>query len=72
MCKSECINESVRGFGGMARDGWVGFDASNGHSPDERYIRVATGLDYNEASPVSGMRYGPTGESMIVQLQVQQ
>lgn len=52
--------------------GWVGFDVSNGYSPDERYIRVATGLDYNDASPVSGMRFGPTRESMIVQLQVQQ
>jgi transglutaminase-like putative cysteine protease len=52
--------------------GWVGFDVSNGYSPDERYIRVATGLDYNGASPVSGMRFGPTEESMLVQLQVQQ
>lgn len=52
--------------------GWVGFDVSNGYSPDERYIRVATGLDYYDASPVSGMRFGATGESMLVQLQVQQ
>lgn len=52
--------------------GWVAFDVSNGYSPDDRYIRVATGLDYNDASPVSGMRFGPTAESMQVQLQVQQ
>jgi len=52
--------------------GWLGFDVSNGYSPDQRYIRVATGFDYNDASPVSGMRYGPTEENMIVQLQVQQ
>ncbi len=52
--------------------GWVGFDVSNGHSPDERYVRVATGLDYNDASPVSGLRYGPTEERMLVDLQVQQ
>jgi transglutaminase-like putative cysteine protease len=52
--------------------GWLGFDVSNGHSPDSRYIRIATGLDYTEASPVSGMRYGATEESMVVQLQVQQ
>jgi transglutaminase-like putative cysteine protease len=52
--------------------GWVGFDVSNGYSPDDRYIRVATGLDYNDASPSSGMRFGPTKESMLVQLQVQQ
>lgn len=52
--------------------GWVGFDVSNGYSPDERYIRIATGLDYSDASPVSGMRYGGTKENMVVQLQVQQ
>jgi transglutaminase-like putative cysteine protease len=52
--------------------GWVGFDVSNGYSPDERYVRVATGLDYNDASPVSGMRYGSTNERMLVDIQVQQ
>ena len=35
--------------------GWVGFDISaNGISPDARYVRVATGLDYTEAAPVTG------------------
>lgn len=52
--------------------GWVGFDVSNGYSPDERYIRVATGLDFSEASPISGMRYGAGREDMFVTLQVQQ
>jgi transglutaminase-like putative cysteine protease len=52
--------------------GWVGFDVSNGYSPDDRYIRVATGLDYGDASPVSGMRFGSSTEKMNVQLQVQQ
>ncbi|MEM7301643.1 MAG: transglutaminase family protein [Pseudomonadota bacterium] len=52
--------------------GWVGFDVSNGISPDERYVRVATGLDYAEAAPVTGMRYGEGDEKMIVSLQVQQ
>lgn len=52
--------------------GWVGFDVSNGYSPDERYVRVATGLDYSDASPVSGIRYGPSSEAMTVELQVQQ
>ncbi|MBZ0216568.1 MAG: transglutaminase family protein [Fimbriimonadaceae bacterium] len=52
--------------------GWVGFDVSNGISPDERYVRVATGLDYRDAAPVSGMRFGNSAESMIVTLQVQQ
>jgi len=52
--------------------GWVGFDVSNGISPDERYIRVATGLDYQEAAPVSGIRLGNSSESMVVSIQVQQ
>lgn len=52
--------------------GWVGFDVSNGISPDERYVRIATGLDSREAAPISGMRLGSASESMIVSLQVQQ
>ncbi len=52
--------------------GWVGFDVSNVISPDERYVRIATGLDSNDAAPISGMRYGESGESMVVSLQVQQ
>lgn len=52
--------------------GWIGFDVSNGISPDERYVRVATGLDYKDAAPVSGMRFGDSSESMTVTLQVQQ
>lgn len=52
--------------------GWVGFDVSNRISPDERYVPVATGLDYMETAPVSGMRFGEGSESMVVSLQVQQ
>lgn len=52
--------------------GWVGFDAANRISPDERYLRLATGLDYREAAPVSGIRLGNSREIMAVSLQVQQ
>lgn len=52
--------------------GWVGFDVSNGISPDERYVRIASGLDSRETAPISGMRMGSANESMIVSLQVQQ
>jgi transglutaminase-like putative cysteine protease len=52
--------------------GWVGFDVSNGISPDTRYVRVATGLDYGDAAPVSGTRYGSGGERLSVVVQVQQ
>ena len=52
--------------------GWVGFDVSNGISPDDRYVRVATGLDYAQAAPVIGSRIGTAGEQLTVQLQVAQ
>lgn len=52
--------------------GWVGFDVSNRISPDARYVRVATGLDYREAAPVSGLRFGPATEEMDVAIEVQQ
>lgn len=52
--------------------GWVGFDVSNGISPDERYVRIATGRDSRDAAPISGMRLGSGAESMIVSLQIQQ
>lgn len=52
--------------------GWVGFDVSNGISPDDRYVRVAVGLDYKEAAPVAGVRFGGSSEDMHVALQVQQ
>lgn len=52
--------------------GWVGFDPSNGISPDMRYVRVATGLDYAEAAPVTGTRIGGSGEALDVQIEVAQ
>lgn len=50
--------------------GWIGFDISNGISPDERYVRVAVGRDYREAAPVVGMRYGSGGEELQVRVDV--
>jgi transglutaminase-like putative cysteine protease len=52
--------------------GWVGFDVSNGISPDERYVRVATGRDYREAAPVTGMSYGAGDSVLEVRLAVEQ
>ena len=51
--------------------GWTGFDVSTGISPDERSVRVATGLDYRDAAPVSGIRIGDAEESMTVTVHVQ-
>jgi transglutaminase-like putative cysteine protease len=52
--------------------GWVGFDISNGISPDTRYVRVATGADYSEAAPISGLTFGGGEQSMVVSLAVEQ
>lgn len=52
--------------------GWIGFDVSNGISPDERYVRVATGLDFKEASPVSGLIFGGAQAKLTVTLRVEE
>ena len=51
--------------------GWVGFDVSNGISPDARYVRIATGRDYAEAAPIHGLRLGQGSEALSVALKVQ-
>ena len=50
--------------------GWVGFDVSNGYSPDGRYVRLATGLDYRDAAPVSGILSAERTETLRVSLSV--
>ena len=52
--------------------GWIGFDPANGISPTEAHVRVAVGLDYLGAAPVRGTRYGGFGESMQVDVHVDQ
>ena len=52
--------------------GWVAFDVANGISPDERYVRVATGRDYRDAAPVSGIRLGQAQEALAVTITVEQ
>jgi transglutaminase-like putative cysteine protease len=51
--------------------GWVGFDAANGISISDAYIRLAVGLDYLGAAPVRGSRYGGGAEKLDVQLKVE-
>lgn len=52
--------------------GWTGFDISNGHSPDARYLTLATGLDARDAAPVKGITLGGGGgtETLDVSLSV--
>lgn len=50
--------------------GWLGFDAANRQSPDERYVRIACGRDYRDAAPVRGVRLGGIAESLEVLVSV--
>lgn len=52
--------------------GWVGFDVSNGISPDARYVRLASGRDYAEAAPVTGISFGASETRLAVSLAVEQ
>ena len=52
--------------------GWVGFDISNGISPDPRYVRVATGRDYRDAAPVTGITFGSSEQVLHVDVAVEQ
>lgn len=50
--------------------GWVGFDAANNRCPDDHYVRIATGFDYGDAMPVSGIRTGQSNEALTVEITV--
>jgi transglutaminase-like putative cysteine protease len=54
----------------LAGLGWVGFDAANKICPDTRYVRIATGLDYTDAAPISGLVHGAVNENLDVTLTV--
>ena len=53
-------------------DGWQSFDVSNGCRTYGVHIRLACGLDYRTASPVSGMRSGGGVEGMATSVVVNQ
>lgn len=48
--------------------GWVGFDPFMNRCPDERYVRIAVGLDHRDAQPVTGLGASAVGiEISVVQ-----
>jgi transglutaminase-like putative cysteine protease len=51
--------------------GWVGFDPANGCCPDDRYIRLVSGLDARDAAPIRGIARGPGAEVLDVSVAVQ-
>lgn len=46
--------------------GWVGFDPANRCCPDERYIRLGSGFDAQDAAPIRGIARGGGREEMDV------
>jgi len=48
----------------------VGFDPANNMSPRGDSLRVAVGLDYRDAAPVSGRRVGFGDAKMSVEASV--
>lgn len=52
--------------------GWVGFDPANSCCPDERYIRLGSGLDAVGAAPIRGLTDGIGEEELDVAVQVTQ
>lgn len=52
--------------------GWVGFDPANRTCPDDRYIRLGSGLDARDAAPIRGIAQGPGRETLDVTVAVVQ
>lgn len=49
---------------------WIGFDPANDMCPSERYVRVAKGLDFRDAAPISGARIGGGHEVLNIGVDV--
>ncbi len=52
--------------------GWIGFDAANRCCPDERYVRLGSGLDAADAAPIRGVAMGTGSEDMDVSVRVEE
>jgi len=51
--------------------GWVGFDPANRCCPDERYIRLGSGMDARDAAPIRGIARGNGVEHLDVTVAVE-
>jgi transglutaminase-like putative cysteine protease len=71
---SEAAEEASHAWAELWVDGlgWVGFDAANECCPDDRYIRLCSGYDAQDAAPIRGIASGDETESMEVDVAVQQ
>lgn len=51
--------------------GWFGLDPTNNTLTDERYIKIATGRDYDDAAPIRGSFNGPPGATTALEVTVE-
>lgn len=52
--------------------GWTGFDPANRTCPDDRYVRLGSGLDARDAAPIRGIARGAGRETLDVTVAVAQ
>jgi transglutaminase-like putative cysteine protease len=52
--------------------GWVGFDVASQISPDDTYVRVATGRDHRDAMAISGIAGAVGGARLAVRITLEQ
>ena len=50
--------------------GWHGIDPTNGAQPDARYVKIGTGRDYGDVSPLRGTYRGTPHRKMTVEVLV--
>ena len=68
------IGETVRGeshaWVEWWDDGWHAFDPTNDGAPGDRYVVIATGRDYTDVKPLSGIFTGARTERMHVDVHI--
>ncbi len=50
--------------------GWVGLDPTHNRQPDEAYVKIATGRDYNDVPPLRGTYRGTQERTMEVLVEI--
>ena len=51
--------------------GWFGLDPTNNCLADERFVKIATGRDYDDAAPVRGTLSGPKNATLALDVMVE-
>lgn len=51
--------------------GWFGLDPTNLTLADDRYVKIATGRDYDDAAPIRGSFNGPANATLALEVTVE-